>query len=115
MTGKRTQGTASGQHAKPQRPLSSVKALRLPLLAVCVCCASAWLVFLAPTDVTRYQCYALAFWFGSHATTWLPTTQCAFLGISSPQPAFHLLPLEYPALAVLLFSVPLLLPLPYYA
>jgi hypothetical protein len=115
MTGKSTKGSASDQRTQPERHLSSVKALRLPLLAIFVCCASAWLVFLAPTDVTRYQCYALTFWFGSHATTWLPTAQCAFLNIASPQPAFHLLPLEYPPLALLVFSFPLLLPLPYYA
>jgi len=90
-------------------------ALRLPLLLTFLFCETAWRVYLAPTDVTRYECYALTFWFGSSATHWLPAAQCAFLGISSSQPAFHLLPLEYPPLTLLLFSVPLLVPLPYYS
>lgn len=109
------QDSASGQSDQSQRRPRIIMALRLPLFAIFACGASAWLVYLAPADVARYQCYALTFWFGSHATTWLPTAQCAFLGITSPQPAFHLFPLEYPPLAVLLFSVPLLIPLPYYA
>ena len=89
--------------------------LPLPLLLIFLFCEAAWQVYLAPTDVTRYQCYALTFWFGSHATTWLPAAQCAFLQSAAPQPAFHLLPLEYPPLTVLLFSLPLLAPLPYYS
>lgn len=90
-------------------------ALRLPLLLIFLCSEAAWQVYLAPTDVTRYQCYALTFWFGSRATTWLPASQCAFLSGVVPQPAFHLLPLEYPSLTVLLFSLPLLVPFPYYS
>ena len=96
------------------RPLL-LRALRLPLLFSFLFCESAWLVSLAPTDVTRYHCYALVFWFGSHAVKWLPAGQCAFLQITSLQPAFHILPLEYPPLVLLPFSLPLLVPLPYYA
>lgn len=72
------------------------------------------MVWLAPSDVARYECYSLTFWLGSHGTTLLPQVQCAFLHITTPQPPFHMLPLEYPPLTVLLFSLPLLAPLPYY-
>ncbi|MGH2510142.1 MAG: glycosyltransferase 87 family protein, partial [Ktedonobacteraceae bacterium] len=48
-------------------------------------------------------------------TTLLPQAQCAFLHITTPQPAFHMLPQEYPPLTLLAFSLPLLAPLPYYA
>ncbi len=86
----------------------------LPVIAGLLFVESAWQVFLAPTDLTRYQCYALTFWFGSTATHWLPAGQCAFLGITPPQPALHMLPLEYPPLTLLAFSLPLLVPIPYY-
>jgi hypothetical protein len=45
----------------------------------------------------------------------LPPARCSFLSTSPFQPAFHMLPQEYPPLTVLPFSVPLLAPLPYYA
>jgi hypothetical protein len=106
---------ANSQTTRTRHQPSINKTLRLLLLLILICCATAWLVYLAPSDVTHYQCDALVFWFGSHATTWLPTAQCTFLGISSPQQAFHLLPSEYPPLSILLFSIPLLVPLPYYA
>lgn len=85
------------------------------LLAVAIFCESGWLTYLAPTDVARYECYGLTFWLGSHATTLLPSAQCAFLKITTPQPALHMLPQEYPPLTLLAFSLPLLAPLPYYA
>ena len=95
-----------------------LRALRLPLLLVVVfflVCESAWVVALAPTDVLRYQCDAVAFWQGSHGVRSLPTGQCAFLRSSPSQPAFHLTPQEYPPLALLPFSVPLLAPRADYA
>jgi hypothetical protein len=85
------------------------------LLCGMIFCETAWLAALAPTDVTHYECYGLVFWLGSHATTLLPQTQCAFLSNTAPQTMFHALPLEYPPLTVLLFSLPLLAPLAYYA
>lgn len=84
------------------------------LLAVVIFCETAWLVSLAPTDVARYECYGLTFWLGSSATTLLPHAQCAWMAIGTPQPALHMLPQEYPPLTILLFSLPLLTPLPYY-
>lgn len=86
----------------------------LTLLGSVLFVESTWQVFLAPTDLLRYQCYAVAFWFGSAALGWLPAHQCAFLSFYGTQPPFHILPLEYPPLALLPFSVPLLVPLPYY-
>jgi hypothetical protein len=78
--------------------------------------AISWEFFfpLIDPDPARYQCYALAFWFGTSATHWLPPAQCMFLNIVNQQPAFHILPFEYPPLTILVFSLPLLLPLKYY-
>jgi hypothetical protein len=75
------------------------------------------LAALAPTDVARYECYGLTFWLGSRGTALLPQAQCAFLNLAAlgSQPAFHMLPLEYPPLTILPFSLPLLFPLQYYA
>ena len=87
----------------------------LLLLGVILFGEVSWLVSLAPTDIARYECYGLTFWLGGHATTLLPHAQCAFLSSATPQTALHMLPLEYPPLTVLLFSLPLLVPLPYYA
>nr|BBH94750.1 hypothetical protein KTA_29490 [Thermogemmatispora argillosa] len=86
----------------------------LTLLAGALFVESTWQVFLAPTDLLRYQCYAVAFWFGSAALGWLPAHQCAFLSFYGQQPPFHILPLEYPPLALLPFSLPLVVPPPYY-
>jgi hypothetical protein len=110
-------------HKRPRKRLFAFKQLRsgwplLLVLAALLFCEAGWLVSLAPTDVARYECYGLVFWLGSHGTTLagLQPGQCAFLGtFSAPMPPFHLLPKEYPPLTIALFSLPLLLPLPYYA
>lgn len=86
----------------------------ITILVFIMFCAASWEVFLPITDPARYQCYALTFWLGSNATYLLPAQQCAFLHISNPQPAFHMLPLEYPPLTLLPFSLALLAPLQYY-
>ena len=76
---------------------------------------TSWEIFWLSTDPARYQCYALTFWLGSSAVQLLPAGQCSFLHISTvTQPPFHMLPLEYPPLTLALFSLPLLVPLPYY-
>jgi hypothetical protein len=93
------------------------------LLAGVVFCQATWLVFLAPhePDIVHYECYGVTFWLGSHGTALLPRATCAFLfqGVStSSVPStlpLHMLPSEYPPLTVLLFSLPLLVPLPWYA
>lgn len=93
---------------------------RWPLLLVLLAllfCEAAWLTFLTAgeADIMHYECYGLTFWLGSHGTTLLPQSACSFLRITAPQPALHMLPAEYPPLTILLFSLPLLAPLPYYA
>lgn len=83
-------------------------------ITILMFCGSAWQIFWPTTDPARYQCYALTFWLGSTATLLLPAQQCSFLNITAPQPAFHMLPREYPPLTLIPFSLPLLVPIPYY-
>lgn len=104
-----TRGTRSGLLAY----------LPIVLVIIAMFFGTAWLVFSPFSDPARYQCYALTFWLGSHATHLLPPHQCDFLlesrfHISFPQPQFHMLPIEYPPLALALFSPALLVPLAYY-
>jgi hypothetical protein len=74
-------------------------------------CGASWLFFVLLSDAARYQCYALTFWHGGAALKQLPAVQCRFLPPeASTQPPLHLLPLEYPPLAVLLFSLGLFAP-----
>jgi hypothetical protein len=88
----------------------------ITFVTISIFVGSSWQVFLSTSDPARYQCYALMFWFGSNALHMLPATQCAFLQttLSSAQPAFHMLPIEYPPLTLVPFSLALLLPLSYY-
>jgi hypothetical protein len=87
----------------------------ITFVTICLLCGASWQIFLSKNDPARYQCYALTFWFGSDATNLLPPDQCSFLlPLAAPQPAFHMLPIEYPPLTLLTFSLPLLAPLPYY-
>jgi len=95
-------------------------------------------------DVTRYQCYAIAFWQGqaglqAHGLQANASSQCSFLQADSsaalaaklhqyPLPQaligllqtqsttqpFHALPPEYPLLTLLPFSLPLLAPFAWY-
>jgi hypothetical protein len=95
-------------------------------------------------DVTRYQCYAIAFWQGqaglqAHGLQATASSQCSFLqadssaalaarlhqyhvpqvlvGLLNTQPTtrpFHALPPEYPLLTLLPFSLPLLAPFAWY-
>lgn len=92
------------------------KSSYIPIIAVTILmfCGSAWQIFWPTTDPARYQCYALTFWLGSSATNLLPAQQCSFLNITTPQAAFHMLPREYPPLTLIPFSLPLLVPIPYY-
>lgn len=77
-------------------------------------CGASWQLFSATTDPARYQCYALIFWFGGAVTHVLPAAQCAFLGDVHSLLPFHLLPLEYPPLTLIPFSLALFAPLAYY-
>src|SRR5437660_855376 len=76
----------------------------LPLVSGALFCETAWLVSIAPTDVTHYACYGLTFWLGSSATLQLPQGWCTFLHVTTAQPALYMLPLEYPPLTILPFS-----------
>src|SRR5437763_10087154 len=76
---------------------------------------TSWQFLWLYTDPARYQCYALTYWMGSTPTQLLPTAQCSFLHISTTvQPPLHMLPLEYPPLALAIFSLPIFAPLSYY-
>ncbi len=92
----------------------------LPVLAAVVLlfCGASWQIFARYADATRYQCYAMVFWRGSAGLHLLPATQCSFLsqfGVPlNNVPPFHLLPFEYPPLALGVFSLALVAPLPYY-
>ncbi len=92
----------------------SIAYIPLVFMIFALFCGSSWQIFLTNNDVARYQCYALTFWLGSSATLLLPASQCAFLHITSLQPPFHLLPIEYPPLTLLPFSLALIAPLAYY-
>jgi hypothetical protein len=84
-------------------------------VAILMFCGAAWQIFWPSTDAARYQCYALTFWLGRSATQLLPASQCVFLPFTSAaQGPFHLLPIEYPPLTLVLFSLALLAPIPYY-
>lgn len=96
---------------------SNGRAAYIPIIIVVflMFCGASWQIFWSNTDAARYQCYALTFWLGGSATNLLPTSQCFFLPAASLARApFHLLPLEYPPLTLLIFSLGLLVPLSYY-
>ncbi len=101
--------------------------------------AVSYQVFKPRTDAGKYQCYALVFWKGAHAIDVLPPEQCAFLKNYSPTsiiesmksqgvPAgimnlaesqsrsepYHNLPLEYPLLSIVPFSLGLIAPTAWY-
>jgi hypothetical protein len=58
-------------------------------------------------DVVEYQCYAKAFWFGAKPTQSVSAPICQFIPQISQ---YHTLPSEYPPLALIVFSLPLLVP-----
>lgn len=89
----------------------------LPIIVagILMFCGASWQIFWDFTDAARYQCYALIFWLGGKGAQLLPPTQCSFLPASTlAQSPFHVLPLEYPPLTLVIFSLALVAPLPYY-
>jgi hypothetical protein len=89
----------------------------LPIIVVTILmfAGASWQFFWLHTDAARYQCYALTFWLGGNGAHLLPTAQCSFLPAAvMTQLPFHTLPLEYPPLTLVLFSLALFAPLPYY-
>jgi hypothetical protein len=73
---------------------------------------SSFVYFLPYTDVAKYQCYASAFWFGG--SNYPADTSCDFIQSYASLLPFHTLPREYPALALLPFSLTLLTPGPWF-
>jgi hypothetical protein len=89
----------------------------LPIIFVTILmfCGAAWQIFWSSTDAARYQCYALIFWLGRSAFHLLPASQCSFItNAAIAQGPFHMLPIEYPPLTLVVFSLALLAPLHYY-
>lgn len=90
----------------------------LPIIIVVILMffGASWQFFWLHTDGARYQCYALTFWLGNGGRALLPTAQCSFLPIAPAvlRPPLHMLPLEYPPLTLVLFSLALFSPLAYY-
>lgn len=115
------QAPAPGQSMLPLQALLNTfinresQVIYIPIIIVTffMFCGASWQIFWPATDVARYQCYAINFWFGTDALRHLPIEQCALV-ITTPHTAFHSLPTEYPPLTLLAFSIPLLLPLQYY-
>jgi hypothetical protein len=67
------------------------------------------------TDAARYQCYAVAFWRGAVALRALTAMHhCQFLASVATVAPFHTLPLEYPLLALVPFTLGLTAPVPFY-
>ena len=64
----------------------------------------------APSDVDKYQCYAVAFWQGKSGVSTLPAAQCQFLSGAVDVRPLRTLPKEYPFLVLVPLSLPLLLP-----
>ncbi len=76
---------------------------------------ASWQIFASNTDAARYQCYGLFFWLGSKpAKALIPDGQCSFLDYTGLHAPFHMLPLEYPPITLVPFSIPLIIPLPLY-
>jgi hypothetical protein len=68
-----------------------------------------WIGRGASLDMVIYRCYAHVFWDGPPMPHAASTKVCVSLW-SSPPRQFHTFPREYTALALVIFSLPLLLP-----
>ena len=66
-----------------------------------------WQIAAPNGDLYQYRCFAIAFWRGSHGAVGIP--QCAARLPAYPFPPLHVLPREYPPLALIPFTLPLLL------
>jgi hypothetical protein len=68
------------------------------------------------SDAAKYGCYAYAFWHGGTDFTARASDfpGCAFIQASAAPTPLHTLPLEYPFLALVPFSLPLLAPFAWY-
>ena len=77
---------------------------------------ASWEYFLPHAAVAHYACYALSFWRGGGGIKlYPPLAHCDFLPAATLSvPPFHALPLEYPPLSLVIFSLALFGPLYYY-
>jgi hypothetical protein len=77
---------------------------------------ASWEFFLVHAAVAQYACYALTFWHGGGGVNlYPPVAHCDLLpGATLSLPPFHALPIEYPPLTLVLYSLPLFVPLHYY-
>jgi len=77
---------------------------------------ASWEYFLVHAAVAHYACYALTFWRGGGGVNlYPPLAHCDFLPAATlSMPPFHALPLEYPPLSLVIFSLALFAPLHYY-
>jgi hypothetical protein len=82
--------------------------------AILLFLGASWEYFLVGGSMARYACYALTFWRGgSGVNLYPPRAHCIFLPAAMMSlPPFHALPLEYPPLTLVLFSLPFFAPLP---
>jgi hypothetical protein len=104
-----SQQTPMNSSAKPLPTATKRLPAYLPLALVLIVLLIAALVenYIGNWDVREYQCYANAFWYGEKAVQTLPASPCqSMLQIAQ----FHSFPLEYPPMAMLVFSLPLLGP-----
>jgi len=86
------------------------------VVAILLFLGASWEYFLVGGSIARYACYALTFWRGGGGVNgYPPIARCTFLPSATMSlPPFHALPLEYPPLSLVLFSLPLVAPLHYY-
>lgn len=84
--------------------------------AILLFLGASWEYFLVGGSMARYACYALTFWHGGGGVNlYPPIGHCTFLPAATMSlPPFHVLPLEYPPLSLVLFSLPLFAPLHFY-
>src|SRR5260370_26319985 len=78
---------------------------------------ASWEYFRVQAAVAHYACYALIFWRGGGGVNlYPPLAHCDFLPAATlSMPPFHALPLEYPPLTLVIFSLALFAPLHYYS
>src|SRR5438270_3588632 len=90
--------------------------LPIVVAAILLFLGASWEYFLVGGSMARYACYALTFWHGGGGVNlYPPIAHCTFLPAATMSlPPFHALPLEYPPLSLVLFSLPLFAPLHYY-
>ncbi len=90
--------------------------LPISVAAVLLFLGASWEYFRVHAAVAHYACYALTFWRGgSGVISYPPVAHCDFLPAATLSlPPFHALPLEYPPLSLVIFSLALFAPLHYY-